>query len=521
MNFMTKICLLLVSQLICYLTPWANDLDFQNLLVDIGRKVDAQATSGASKRLETSMGAPAIVKVFTQKEIQRYESIYDLIKTVPGVRVEEGPLGIRFIQIRNVLGDIINNKVLVVVNGFKLADTVTGHFDLDAIPTNAIKRLEFIRGAGSVLYGSNAFSGVISIVTFDGNSYEKNSFGLDYGTDSTSQLELKVFERERLWKHFFAARLSNEDGTEKGSQELYNYHQRLPNGYAPLLGGQPFDRAFPSQPSDFRDDQLNYSVLGVSQFRDLKMTFSSSRVFQRLSYNEANPTPFWGNIFAAANPLAAGVSFFDPGRVREHMDWRTNFFGTEYKHQMDERTQLRVLGKYSEITYTSNNFDKNLFKLNTEGHSSEVEVQLIRQVNDKLNFTLGFQREWLDYSQFTSGRANIAAASAILSPAFGSPMIPGDYFSVAPCSLKFSGVYFQGEYQINESWKLLVANRRNEHDFVGDGYTPKYALIHKLDDDEYLKFIYGRAFRYPTPFEFTGVTAATRATPVVSPSLKP
>jgi vitamin B12 transporter len=57
-------------------------------------------------------------------------------------------------------------QVLVMVDGVAVNDNQTGHFHLDqAVPLDAIERIEVLRGPASALYGSAAIGGVVNIVT--------------------------------------------------------------------------------------------------------------------------------------------------------------------------------------------------------------------------------------------------------------------------------------------------------------------------------------------------------------------
>lgn len=57
-------------------------------------------------------------------------------------------------------------QVLVLVDGVRVSDAQTGHFDLSlAVPLQEIERIEVLRGPASALYGADALGGVINIVT--------------------------------------------------------------------------------------------------------------------------------------------------------------------------------------------------------------------------------------------------------------------------------------------------------------------------------------------------------------------
>ncbi len=62
----------------------------------------------------------------------------------------------------NGLGD---DYVLILVNGKRLTGSVGGRFDLTRIDPENIEQIEVVKGAASTLYGSDAISGVINIIT--------------------------------------------------------------------------------------------------------------------------------------------------------------------------------------------------------------------------------------------------------------------------------------------------------------------------------------------------------------------
>jgi vitamin B12 transporter len=57
-------------------------------------------------------------------------------------------------------------QVLVLVDGVRMSDPQTGHFDLDlTVPFDRVERIEILRGPASAQYGSDAVGGVVNVVT--------------------------------------------------------------------------------------------------------------------------------------------------------------------------------------------------------------------------------------------------------------------------------------------------------------------------------------------------------------------
>ena len=126
------------------------------------------------------------VTVITAKEIEerKAHTVLDILKTVPGVFVtSSGGMGTTSsIFIRGA----DSKNTLVMLDGIILNDPSNAHrsADLADINLDQVERIEVVRGAMSVMYGSNATSGVINIITKKGSkdpeitaSVEGGSFG--------------------------------------------------------------------------------------------------------------------------------------------------------------------------------------------------------------------------------------------------------------------------------------------------------------------------------------------------------
>ncbi len=117
----------------------------------------------ASKKLQRSSDAPAIMNVITQAQIKKMGAItlIDMLKFVPGVEVSMGADGFYRLAIRGARKD---GHILVLIDGHQFNDFYGGRALYD-LPSDFIEKIEIIRGPGSALYGANAMAGVINIFT--------------------------------------------------------------------------------------------------------------------------------------------------------------------------------------------------------------------------------------------------------------------------------------------------------------------------------------------------------------------
>lgn len=123
----------------------------------------------ASRQAESARLSGRRVSVWTEAEIEALPvSSYDeLLRAVGGVDVQSrGGFGI---QSDLTLRGSTFNGVLVLLDGARLNDPMTGHFLADfPVPLSEIARIEVLRGPATALYGPDALGGVIQIFTKTG-----------------------------------------------------------------------------------------------------------------------------------------------------------------------------------------------------------------------------------------------------------------------------------------------------------------------------------------------------------------
>lgn len=132
----------------------------------------------SATRTETSTEYIAnTVTVITAAEIERkgQVTIYDVLKDVPGLALSQcgGPGQYTTVRMRG--GQ--DRHIKLMINGSSIGDPATGitpHYDLwNFLTTDDIERIEIVRGPQSALYGSDAISGIINIITKKGKGKPK------------------------------------------------------------------------------------------------------------------------------------------------------------------------------------------------------------------------------------------------------------------------------------------------------------------------------------------------------------
>ncbi len=144
------------------------------------------------------------ITVLNQSAIRQlpYTSLDDLLLNVPGVELQSrGGFGA---QSDILLRGSTFTQVLVLVDGLKMNDPLTAHFN-GSIPVSPaeIERIEVMKGPGAAMYGPDAVGGVINIVTktFSNKNDETQdiSGNLNFGSNQLVNTQQGIFiKKEKL-----------------------------------------------------------------------------------------------------------------------------------------------------------------------------------------------------------------------------------------------------------------------------------------------------------------------------------
>ncbi len=148
----------------------------------------------ASRIEETLKYSPDSVTIVTGEEIQRKgkQTVIDVLRGVPGVFITQNgsPGGASSIYLRGTN----NAHTLIMIDGIRVGDPMStdGKMSIADLSTDSIERIEIVRGAQSVLYGSDAIGGVINIITKKGKGKPKFYFSSEGGSFETFREKVGV-----------------------------------------------------------------------------------------------------------------------------------------------------------------------------------------------------------------------------------------------------------------------------------------------------------------------------------------
>ncbi len=130
---------------------------------------------------------PRFVTVITSEELSETgaNNLIDALKRTGGLTYKSyGPLGISHGGMNSTLSIRgIKDGEIVLINGSPVQGAAGHAYDLNAIPIDQIERIEVLKGASSTLYGADAMSGVINIITKKPGTKQSVSASAEVGDD--------------------------------------------------------------------------------------------------------------------------------------------------------------------------------------------------------------------------------------------------------------------------------------------------------------------------------------------------
>ncbi len=153
-----------------------------------------------------------IVSVISREEIEAapVQSIQELLEYALSVDVRQR--GVHGVQADISVRGGSFDQTLILLNGINISDPQTGHHSLNLpVSLKNIQRIEILEGPAARVFGPNAFSGAINIVTAsEGNSSLK--LDLSGGQHKLADVNVSGNLNSEAWNQFIAFDRSSSDG---------------------------------------------------------------------------------------------------------------------------------------------------------------------------------------------------------------------------------------------------------------------------------------------------------------------
>lgn len=418
----------------------------------------------ATKSDKSVNETPGVVSVITAEEIKNMgaRELEDVLQTIPGFEIMRQSNGYNGIGIRGVKDPRTSTKLLVMMDGVPFNSIFYGHsigFSYD-INIDNIERIEIIRGPGSALYGRNAFSGVMNIITKNAKNNEKSFVKLTGGTFNTKMLSgYYGYKNEKINTSFSFRRLYTDITDQKfdngtGDAVLWNIYRNNFTANATLGYG------------NFMLSGTYFDLKGGALFNDNRLLNKSGNV--SLSYNKSiNPRlSFDAKIYYHKEKYIEDVEYLKP----EISPGFPN--GIYYKPEFVEY----LYGIETEGNYKISSTNDLLFGLQGDIHGAE-------DVFITTNY------------DFSTGTAipGIGRNDEVL-------YTPG-WFDNNGHRYNNMALFMQDIWNPVKNLSFTLGARYDIDSEFGGIFNPRAGIVWEFFSQTSLKLLYGKAYRAPSPSE--------------------
>ncbi|OPY83090.1 MAG: Colicin I receptor precursor [Syntrophorhabdus sp. PtaU1.Bin153] len=405
---------------------------------------------GASRFDQKASEVPSFVSIITSDEIRKYgyRTLADILNSLSGFHVIYDR-SYHYIGSRGLgrAGDF-NARYLVLIDGHRINDNIydSTYAGTDLpLDVDLFDRVEVMRGPSSTVYGSNAFLGVINIVT-------------------------------RKGEEFNGSEVSGSVGSFDTYTGRYSFGERFPNGFEMVLSGSAFDsRGDTHYFKEFDDPSTNNGIMRNGD------SDRSGSGFAKLSYKDFILTGVFGRRTKGIPTAPYETDFTNQSEATDER----GFVDLKYTRSIDDTTTVKGRLFYDHYKYKGEwPYSGILNRDYALGRWWGGDIMLIKRLFDKhkvsigAEYTLNKRQDQRNYDE--------------------DPYVI--YLDDERDSTNWA-MYIQDTYSPQDDLVFDIGARYDHYDFTESTTSPRLGLIYNPFAGTRLKLLYATAFRAPNVCE--------------------
>ena len=329
-----------------------------------------------------------------------------------------------------------NDFILVLVDGKRLYGDIGGMNDLNRINPDNIERVEVLKGAASLLYGSDAIAGVVNIIT------------------KKSHRKVHASLNARLRDHATYQTSANVD---------FNIGKMTSNTSLSYKGTDGWQLS----PYEVDDDELVETKAKTQNAYD-DYTFSQRLGFTPLKHIElyVEGSKYEKDLQVPKNYQKYGYFYDDVtgGAGAKYLLNKQDFISVNYHYD-----RFKYYYKYNQEYKDYNKGDKSI---NNDQQLSNLQIKYVNTLSENNKLTVG--AEYLSEKMISEQRLMNGEATA-----------------------NTLALYAQDELTILENLDIVAGLRYVKHEEFGNAFTPKISLLYKYNHFN-LRGTYGLGYKAPS-----------------------
>src|SRR6266568_2530040 len=343
-------------------------------------------------RIPTAASAvPAAVTVITGAQLreQGIHTVFEALADVPGAAVfQTGSFGG---QTSLFLRGGQSNYVKVLVDGVP-ANQPGGAFDFANLTTDNIERIEVVRGPASVLYGSDAVTGVVQIFTRRGVGPTRADASVRAGTYGTLVWDAGASGSNTAASYSFSVSRFTDDG-------LYAFNNEYRNTvFSGLVRVAPDDRTDATLTVRYDDNSYHFPTNGAGDTVDHNQFNYGSGPTVGLDVGHSFTPQLEARLLLAANETDGGYTNL-PDSAGDTLGFYSQSLDHIRRASADLRANLHV-GAATVLTggaafelESQRSFDNSNDQIDVRRRNSGYYAQAVTDLDQRVSMTLGARLE--------------------------------------------------------------------------------------------------------------------------------
>lgn len=492
--------LLFIFLMIAYASEATAQTTEEDLALAYGDKFTISIATGSSQPVNR---APSVATVITSRDIEAMGAtdLDQALESVPGLHVSKSNILSTPIYSFRGVHTSFNPQVLMMVNGIPITNVFVGDRSQGwgGLPLENVARIEVIRGPGSALYGADAFSGVINVITKNAADIGGTEYGVRVGSFNSRDAWIQHGGKLGALDAAFYLRVGDTDG-QKGviRQDAQTAWDAIFGTSASLAPGPVneqrkafdarIDLAFDAWRlrAAYQQRELG-SGAGVAGALDPNTRALDDRLYLDLNYVQANWAQNWD--------VSAVAGYYD---IKNHPTnppynlFPAGAFGGAFPNGMLGSSGHSEQHTHASVTAVYTGFDQHHIRT-----GAGYRIDDLYEAREFKNFD-----------------ANFAPLPGGLVDATGNPAL----VYMQPHKRNVSYLFVQDEWNFSPDWTLTAGVRRDRYSDFGSTTNPRLALVWDAAHNVVVKAMHGTAFRAPS---FVEQYAINNPVAIGNPNIQP
>ncbi|MFC2138631.1 TonB-dependent receptor plug domain-containing protein [Bacteroidota bacterium] len=442
----------------------------------------------ATKSSQRIFESPANVSVISAEVIYKmgFRELEEVLQSIPGFEFTQTRYSSKPFGVRGVSDIRQGGRLLILIDGIPYNGVMYGSsvyygrtFNIDAI-----EKIEVIRGPGSALYGRNAFSGVVNIITKKATKDKQLSVGTSYGSYNTSDGNIELGVLKNDFNCFINAKYYSTDGTDsefnngQGGESVWNLtHDNLYINSNIKYKGLQFNGSFTNRINGSSagmflthgNNDIKVGTYALSYFKELnsKLNFKL-KVYSRNENRVQNIELYKPNTIDIHPVYGVPIMALAPEGVYAQPIFDAYTYGAELE------TKIKIL----------NNNDL-LFGIQADVHG-------IKNATVKATYDLATDFPLTYFDADSVLRYYTKENMPLYEPGW---IIDGGH------NYKNFAIYLQDVIQIRSNIGITIGGRFDIDSESGFILNPRLGIVWEPYKSLFAKLLYGEAYRAPTANE--------------------